>query len=499
MNFLNDIKYALFPEIIISMLIIINCFIAFLVPKDKQDKVFFLNFFGIAAALGSLGIVASQNFHYAFYNSFLSDNLTLIFSTLILLGCFITLLMTKQYIKLWSDYKTEFYTLLLTSILGALLLCGAVDLVMIFIAIETLSIPAYILSGFSKSDKFSNEAALKYFVLGGVSSAIFLYGLSILYGIAGSTNLVNIHQFTANMPDNALLILSMLFILVGLFFKLTAFPLHVWAPDVYTGAPLPVAAFLSVVSKMAGFAILIRILINIYSHNVFAAIFIGMVAILTMTIGNLGAVTQTDLRRIMAYSSIAQAGYILAGIAVLNKIGMSASIFYIVCYLFMNFGAWSAIELFINKTGKTAIKDLQGLAYSNMPLSLSFTLCLLSLAGLPLTAGFWGKFYLFSSIFLAGPLFLPLFIIALINTVVGLYYYTKIIKSMFVKPLNGCSFNHNILKKPIYINTALLFCCIFVIIIGFVASPFITITQKTVISVSNSDNSIKRLNYFYKK
>jgi NAD(P)H-quinone oxidoreductase subunit 2 len=499
MKFLDDIKFALYPELIITILIILNCLIAILVPKDKQGKAFYLNFIGLVVAIFSMGTVSSQKFHFAVYNSFLSDNFTLIFTVLILYGTIITLFMLKPYIQLWTNYKPEFYILLLTSTLGAMLLCGSIDLVMIFIALETLSIPAYIMSGFSKSDKFSNEAALKYFVTGSISSAIFLYGLSILYGLSGSTNLENIGQFTMNMANNPLFILSFIFVMVGIFFKLAAFPFHVWAPDVYTGSPLPVAAFLSVVSKTAGFILLLRLMMNVYGLSLFLAIFLSIVAILTMTIGNIGAVIQTDLRRILSYSSIAQAGYILAGFAILSKVGTSASIFYLICYLFMNFGAWIALEIFINKTGKTTLSAINGLAYSNTPLAIGFTFCLLSLAGIPLTAGFWGKFYLFSSILFAGPIFFTLFIFALLNTVVGLYYYTRIIKSMFVKPINKVYLKNNILKKSICLNTVFVFCVLFVVVIGLFSSPFIAISQQTVMSVPNSGNTMKNLNYFYRK
>jgi len=218
-----------------------------------------------------------------------------------------------------------------------------------------------------------------------------------------------------------------------------------------------------------------------------------------MTIGNIGAVIQTDLRRILSYSSIAQAGYILAGFAILSNAGTSASIFYLICYLFMNFGAWIALEIFINKTGKTTLSDINGLGYSNTPLALGFTFCLLSLAGIPLTAGFWGKFYLFSSILFAGHLFIALFVFALLNTVVGIYYYTRIIKSMFVKPINKVYLKKNILGQSVYLNAALVFCVLFVMAIGFFSSPFIAISQRTVMNMSNPDNTMKNLNYFYRK
>ncbi|MDD3012696.1 MAG: NADH-quinone oxidoreductase subunit N, partial [Candidatus Gastranaerophilales bacterium] len=323
----------------------------------------------------------------------------------------------------------------------------------------------------------SNEAALKYLVIGAASSAVFLYGFSFIYGITGQTNVVSIAEYLSRYNVNLVLILSFLFVMGGFCYKIAAVPFHMWAPDIYEGAPVPVTAFLSVVSKIAGFAVIIRFLSQIFASLPIWSFSIAIIAIATMTIGNLVAVNQTNIRRLMAYSSIAQSGYILTGLAVSTKLGVASMIFYLIAYLFMNFGTWAAIEIFINKTGKDSIDAFDGLVTKKPLLAFGFTICLLSLAGIPFTAGFFGKFFLFQSIALAGiENYLWILIIALINTVIGVYYYLRIIAAMILKPAVS-EFNEDIIKPSLSLNVVLAGTVAAVLLIGIFASPIYSLSK----------------------
>ena len=477
MNLLLDIRYLMLPEAIITLAVLACCILSFVLKENKQKIIYYVSTFSCILALVSFNYISFTRELTGLWGGFVSDFYTVLFRVLILLGTLLTIQLSKKYISGFGNYTGEFYTLLLTAALGAMLLTGANDLITIFIALETLSLSSYALCGYTKMDKLSNEAALKYLIIGAASTAVLLYGLSFLYGITGQTNLYNIVEYIAYQKVSIILTVSFLLILGGFSFKLAAVPFHSWAPDVYQGAPIPVAAFLSVVSKTAAFAIIIRFISMVFGHIPIFSLSLATIAVLTMTIGNLMAINQTNIKRLMAYSSIAQAGYMLAGLAIATNMGVSSIIFYLITYLFMNFGVWAAIEMFVNETGRDSIDDFGGLAYQLPLFAFGFTICLLSLAGIPITAGFFSKFYLFQAIISAGTQYIWLLIITLINTIIALYYYLRVIKAMFLKPETVKVGENTIIQPSKTLNTVLGFTVTVVILIGIFAAPIISISK----------------------
>lgn len=493
MNLLLDIRYVLLPETIISLLILICSVLTFALHNKKQNIIYYIATFGSLLALFSFNYIPFFEGNKALWGSFFSSTFTILFRMLIIIGSIITLQLSKKYISGFGNSIGEFYTLIMIATLGAMLLSGANDLIMVFIAMETLSLSCFALCGYTRLDKLSNEAALKYLIIGAASTAILLYGFSFIYGITGQTNLTDISKYLSDYGTNTVLVIGFLFMLGGLGYKLAAVPFHTWAPDVYQGSPIPVAAFLSVVSKLAGFAIIIRLTTLFIKNIPMWSLSIAVIAILTMTLGNLTAINQTSIKRLMAYSSIAQAGYVLLGLTVATVSGISSMIFYLITYLFTNMGTWAAIEMHINQTGKDSIEGFNGLASKQPLLAFGLTICLLSLAGIPLTAGFFGKFYLFQAVLAAGFKYLWLLIIALINTVVAVYYYLRIIKAMYLKPSEVLAENPVSIPPSKSLNTVLGFTVTAVIIIGILASPFISLSElgASKINLLSAKESIK--------
>ena len=477
MNLLNDIQIALLPESLIILFMLLVVVLSFLLKKEFQNFIFYVSVIGVIAALTSLLFMDFSTEKHVFYGSFVSNYFTLLFRIIILVGTAFTIFLSKSYVQNFGKSIGEFYFLLLTATLGGMLLCGANDLIMIFIAMETLSISSFALCGYTKLDKLSNEAALKYLIFGAVASAVMLYGFSFIYGITGETNLQAISLFMPAYKLNPLLITTFLFVLAGFGFKISAAPFHSWAPDVYEGAPIPVAAYLSVISKTAGFAILIRVITILFPNIGLFSVILATIAVITMTTGNLMALGQQNIRRLMAYSSIAHAGYILLGLVIMTSDGLTAMTFYLITYLFMNFGVWAAIELFVVATGKDSIDDFNGLAYKHRYFALGLVICLLSLAGIPITAGFFSKFYLFKAVAFAGYEYMPLLIIALINTVVALFYYMRIIKAIYVMPEKEKLDEIGVFGISFPIRVTMAVCVAGALLLGIFAAPFIEKSQ----------------------
>jgi len=481
MNLLYDLRYALLPETLLTILILMCCVLTFLTAK--KNYIYKVSTAGLVFVLLSCALLPFNSESVAIYGSFVSDAYSILFRFLIVLGSFITLQFAQKYTESFEKSSGEFYVLILTATLGAMFLAGSNDMITLFIALETLSISSFLLTGYTKSDKLSNEASLKYLVIGAASSAVLLYGFSFIYGITGQTNLTAIAEYLSKYSVNLILIISFLLVMGGLCYKIAAVPFHTWTPDIYEGAPVPVTAFLAVVSKMAGFAVIIRVLSQLFASLPVWSFSISIIAIATMTIGNLMAINQTSVRRLMAYSSIAQSGYILTGLAISTTTGIASMIFYLITYLFMNFGTWAAIEIFINKTGKDSIDAFDGLATKQPFVAFGFTICLLSLAGIPITAGFFGKFFLFQSIALAGiQNYFWLLIIALVNTVIAIYYYLRVVAAMILKPAVSDS-NKNIVKPSMSLNAVLGITVAAVLLIGIFSAPVYTLSKYSALKV----------------
>lgn len=472
MELLYDIKIALLPEAVMALFILLTAVLSFDLVKHRQGAIFYVSLAGVVIALLSMLAMDFSGEKEVLYGSFVSNYFTLVFRAIILVGTLFTLFLTKNYVEDFGKSTGEFYFLLLTASLGAMLLCGANDLIIVFIALETLSISSFALCGYTKFDKLSNEAALKYLVFGAAASAAMLYGFSFIYGITAHTNLPEIAGFLSAYEANAILIITFVFVLAGFGFKISAVPFQAWAPDVYEGAPIPVAAYLSVVSKTAGFAVLIRFMSDLFPNLAMFSLILATIAVITMTAGNLMALGQQNIRRLMAYSSIAHAGYILLGLAILTTDGVTAMTFYLITYLFMNFGVWAAIEVFALATGKDNIDDYSGLGTKHRYFSLGLVLCLLSLAGIPITAGFFSKFYLFKAVAIAGFEYMPVLVIALINTAIALFYYMRIIKAIYLKPQKEIR-HKNVFKIAMPVKFVMAIAVAAVLLLGILATPVI--------------------------
>jgi NADH-quinone oxidoreductase subunit N len=378
-----------------------------------------------------------------FLNSLLVDRFAIYFWYLFLAGAAIAILMSVRYLDIENEHHGEYYALMLLSVVGMMCMAGGIDIVLIFIGLELMAISTYVLVGFLRRDRRSNEAALKYLLLGAFSSGIFAYGLSLLYGLTGTTNLLLIQRAISRMDlHNPVLVIALLTTMVGLLFKIAAIPFHQWAPDAYEGAPTSITGFMSVAVKAAAWAMLLRILLfGLFPLRTVYTPMIVFVAIATMTGANLAALTQNNTKRLLAYSSIAHVGYMLLAFVAMGTSqpgtpgfldGLKGILIYLMVYTFMNLGAFAVItSLRQRDVIGDELDDLAGL-YSRAPAeAVLMLLFLLSLAGIPPAAGFLGKYYIFLSLIESGHYVLAS--LAVFYVLFGLYYYLKIANAMFMR------------------------------------------------------------------
>ena len=426
---------AILPEGIVIITLMLVLVIDLILGRSSARWLPYLAIAGLLAAVVDLGLICDSPTTDAFLGSFSNDNLSIIFRGIVAVSTALTIPMSIRYVQQSGTSLAEFIAIMLTATLGGMFLCGANDLVTIFISLEMLSISSYLMTGYMKRDPRSNEAALKYLLIGASSSAIFLYGVSLLYGLSGGET--NLEAIAANLSSlgsgqSLGLAISLVFAIAGIAFKISAVPFHQWTPDVYEGSPTPVVAFLSVGSKAAGFALAIRLLVSAFGsvaeewHFIFTAL-----AILSMVLGNVVALAQTSMKRMLAYSSIAQAGFVTIGLIAGTDAGYSSMIFYLLIYLFMNLGAFTCVILFSLRTGTDQIAEYAGLYQKDPLLTLCLSVCLLSLGGIPPMAGFFGKIYLFWAGWQAG--IYGLVLLGLITSVISIYYYIRVVKMMVVK------------------------------------------------------------------
>jgi NAD(P)H-quinone oxidoreductase subunit 2 len=432
---------AILPEGIVIITLLIVLIGDLILGRSAARNLSYIAVGGLFVSIAALVLQWNNPNPVAFIGAYSSDPLSVVFRGMIVLSAAVTILMSISYVEQTGTALAEFVMILLTATLGGMLLSGATELVTIFVSLETLSISSYLLTGYMKRDPRSNEAALKYLLIGASSSAVFLYGVSLLYGLSGGeTTLPEIATgiAKANGSLSLGLVVSLVFVIAGIAFKISAVPFHQWAPDVYEGSPTPVVAFLSVGSKAAGFALAIRLLVTAFPqvieqwHFVFTAL-----AILSMVLGNVVALAQTSMKRMLGYSSIAQAGFVMIGMVIGTETGYASMVFYLLVYLFMNLGAFACVILFTLRTGTDRISDYAGLYQKDPFLTLALSICLLSLGGIPPLAGFFGKIYIFWAGWKAGAYGLVL--LALVTSVVSIYYYLRVVKMMVVKEPNEMS------------------------------------------------------------
>lgn len=360
------------------------------------------------------------------------DWLAFLFKMVFLFGAAITSLFAMDFGELGR--RGEFYVLLLVSTIGMNLMASAADIIMLYLAIETTSIPLYVLAGFFRKDVKSTESGFKYLLFGAMASTIMLYGFSLLYGVMGTTSLygiVNLYSTGAPLPV-AMLVGCLLLILVGFGFKISAVPFHFWAPDVYEGAPTPVAGFLSTASKAAGFAVLLRVLLAVFTPSAYEywTVLIATLAVATMTLGNLVALTQKNIKRLLAYSSIAHAGYILVGVVALGSLGLASVVFYLGAYFVTNLAAFGIVAAVSRVSGSDEISAYDGLSRRSPALALAMLVAFLSLAGMPPLGGFVAKIFVFAAAVKSDYIWLAF--IGVINSIVGLYYYLVVLKHVYL-------------------------------------------------------------------
>jgi NADH-quinone oxidoreductase subunit N len=432
-----------YPELVLSGTILLLVVLD-LLARDKRVLAI------IALAGSAAALIATFDLYWAqpgwlFHRMMILDKFSLFFKVFALAATILCIWMSLGSNEIKQVHEGEYYTLLLTCTLGIFFMASSSNLLMAYLSLELVSLTSYVLTGFLPHNRRSSEAALKYLIYGGVASGTMIYGMSWIFGMTGSLDYSAIQAaLTQNGISKATLFMAFVFIMAGFGYKIVFVPFHMWSPDVYQGAPTPFTAFLSVASNAAGMAIMIRFFFPGVSRMVTGGdwtfvsgvewphvlLFLSMI---TMTVGNLCALNQRNLKRMLAYSGIAHAGYMLMGLAVLNNDGLSAILFYVVVYLIMNLGAFLVVGMIANVTGDEDIETYRGLAWRGAIVpAVCLAVFLFSLTGLPPFAGFIGKFFLFSAVLKQGGAFAALAVIAAINSVISLYYYAKVVKTMFL-------------------------------------------------------------------
>ena len=433
LGFTTSDFYYILPELVLTAGALLVLAVDVIFPR--RDRLMFTLTLGTVIASG--GIVFS--FAFAGVDVMASrgllaiDGFALFFKEIFLVSAVVTIMMSARYLRVEGVHAGEYYFLILCATLGMMFMASGVDLITLFIGLETMAISFYILVGYVKPSPRSNEAAVKYFLLGAFSLGILLYGMSILYGVTGTTNLRGIATVLAGRERDLLLGLALILVGAGMGFKIAAVPFHMWAPDVYEGAPTPVTAFLSVGSKAASFAMLLRIFFEgLQVLKPDWQVLFAFLAVVTMTVGNVAAITQSNLKRLLAYSAIAHAGYVLIGVVAGTERGVTAALVYLSVYLFMQLGAFAVITMLRRRdVVGDELKDMSGLYFRSPAAAVAMLVFMLSLGGIPPTAGFMGKIWVFGAAIDAGWAWLA--VVGVVNSAISLFYYIRVVVFMWVK------------------------------------------------------------------
>ncbi len=487
------------PELILTLCACVALVMEVVLPYRKSKLTAYFSLLGIALAASSLGVQwwYSSLPLSGFYGMVRIDGFALIFKAIFLLAAALAIAISTRYLDIEGEQHGEYYALVLFATVGMMFLGCGYDLILLYVSLELMALTFYILVAFTKREKRSNEAAMKYFLLGAFSSGVLLYGMSLLFGVAGSTNLGEIGQALGQVfssvpadPESyqtklrPVLVLAMIALAAGLFFKIAAVPFHMWAPDAYEGAPTSVTAFLSTGSKAASFALFARILFEaLPSMRADWAPLLGLVAAITIMVGNWAAVTQENSKRLLAYSSISNAGYLLLGLVAGNSYGYTGLMIYLLVYTLMNMGAFGII-ISLRRRGIIGdhVDDLTGLAQKAPGMAAMMGIFMLSLGGLPMTGGFIGKYFLFGGLLERGKAdgktwYYWLAGWAIINTVVSFYYYVRFIRVMY---LGDRIADDQPLSLSPALQTALVASLVGIIFIGVYPQPLIKLVQKLV-------------------
>ncbi len=441
--------------------------------KKPATVLYWLTLVGLAVT-GFLTVNTYNAPGSAFNGMVFTGRFPAFFEVVFVLSAALSVLLSKPYLDKIDDHYGEYYSLVSFATVGMMLMASSRDLMVLFLGLELMSISLYVLAGFVRKDAKSNEASLKYFLLGAFATGFFLYGIALIYGATGTTNLADILGKWMSVQNDPLLWIGAALILVGLSFKISAVPFHMWVPDVYEGAPTTVSAFMSTGSKAAAFAALVLL----FSYSVHPSpqlqVVIAYLAAFTMVVGNLIALVQTNIKRMLSYSSIAHAGYALVGIASANALGRTGVMYYMLAYTFMQIGAFGVVSVLESKEGEyLEISDYQGLAYRHPFISGLMALFMFSLAGLPPLAGFFGKYYLFASAVSANMTWLA--IVGVLASVVSVYYYLGVVVNMYFKEVPEGTTSVVISKLG---ATALIIAAAAIIELGLTPGYIVSLTEK---------------------
>jgi len=425
---------TIMPEVILSVVAMVLLLVNVFVPSKSKGYLAWLSLAGLVAA----GCAAASGWGQtieSFSGSVVLDNFAIFFKVIFVVAAGLSVLISDQYMEREGCNHGELYPLVLFTTVGMMLMASGTDMMTIFLGLELMSISLYVLAGFNRANVKSNESGMKYFLLGAFSTGFLLYGMALVYGATGTTRIAKIAAAAAQMQaPSTMFLIGALLILTGFAFKIAAVPFHMWTPDVYEGAPTPITALMSAGPKAAGFAAFLRMfLVAFPTLQADWSDLLWILAVLTMTVGNITALRQDNIKRMLAYSSIAHAGYALVGFTAANSTGTAGILFYMLSYAFMNIGAF-AIVVLVAKQGETNgnVQDFAGLGHKRPALAAVMTLFLFSLAGMPPTAGFIGKFYLFSGAVEAGYVWLA--VIGVLNSAASVYYYLRVMVYMYMKP-----------------------------------------------------------------
>jgi NADH-quinone oxidoreductase subunit N len=488
----------IWPEIILALTFVLAMVVEFIL--GRKGRVYsgvptgLVVLLGFVLALLAMAFTGSEP-RQLFGTMYALDPFSVFFKVLIVVTGIVIIVFSLQSGELKQQGSTgEFFCFIAAATMGMVLMTGATNLLMMYMALEMVSIPSYVLAGFSKKHRRSGEAALKYVIFGGASSGVMLYGISLLFGLTGSLDISTIQSTLAsgvvahNAGGYVVLIISLVMITAGFGYKISAVPFHFWTPDVYEGSPITVTAFLAVASKAAGFAMMIRFFYVTFFDALLDPghwaslpyiewnLLIAVLSVLTMTLGNLVAIWQDNLKRMLAYSSIAHAGYILMGLVVMSDLGIASMLMYFMVYFFMNLGAFYIVMVVADKIGSEHIDDYNGLAKRAPLIAMGLSVFLVSLTGLPPLAGFIGKWMLFSAV-MDGQ-FYWLAIIGVINSAISLYYYARVMRNMYLRDAKPGN-DGDLRFAPSVTIVALVF-IVPTIVLGLYWGPLVSIAQRSV-------------------
>ncbi len=442
-EFLKTNSAAIAPQLHLTIWALGLLAVAPIVRSWRREWSLIFSLAGLGISLIHLLTIWQAGAGPAFYDAVTLDAFARFFDLIFLISAILAVALSYRYLDIEDEQHGEYYALILFATVGMMFMAGALDLVTLFVGLELMSVSIYILVGFLRRKRRSNEASMKYFLLGAFSTGIILYGMSLLYGVTGSTNLQEIGSQLQSREPGTLAILGMFMMIAGLCFKVAAAPFHMWAPDAYEGAPTSITAFMSVAVKAAAFAIFFRIFYLAFPglREIYMPV-LAVIAIFTMTWGNVAAVTQRNVKRLLAYSSISHAGYVLMGLVAGTPYGLTASALYLLIYTFMNLGIWGIVLLLRREDIRgEEIDDFNGLFFKNAPLAILMLIFLLSLTGIPPLGGFIAKYFVFAAAIRASleaqgtesTLLICMAVVAALNSVVALYYYMRLVVAMFFR------------------------------------------------------------------